>query len=363
MTDVAPNAPVGKLVNWFPLGRTSGDASRRGVSLNRINNNRGEDWSDVPSHVGITLPRSQGCTNLIIDGWAGGKPSETVRYNDAGTALTGVLHANALLRANGTTDDDGATPSWLYTGMATGMAALTTAGDWWGVYSGKFGYPAFAPTNSAPHSWPADISHADYSSLTKWRAMFEPVFANGGAFVAIDASGGALSTDCEKYFQTICENIATHTGASLGQASFTGSFTNDRVRRMYVEAVADMSTTSWASSWIANYDTFEASVGDTDEMQIAQTDYPPIILCVQVADADDTGSVAGNYEFLHDKALSLLQTYTGAMVAVKYEPMSHYEDMADLVAAGGATAATGTTTTTTGPVYLNTRSAVMGRHP
>lgn len=362
MTDTAVNSPVGRLCNWFPLGRTSGDANRRGVSLNRINSNQGKTWADVPSHVGITLPRSQGCTNLIIDGWAGGQPSETVRYNDAGTALTGVLHANALLRANGTTVDGYATPSWLYTGMATGMAALTTAGDWWGVYSGKFGYPAFAPTNSAPHSWPLDISHADYSSLTKWRAMFEPVFANGGAFVAVDASGGALSTDCEKYFQTICENIATHTGASLGAASFTGSFTNDRVRRMYVEAVANMSTTSWASSWIANYDVFEASVGDSNEMQISQTDYPPIILCVQVATADDTGSVAGNYAFLHDKALSLLQTYTGAMVAVKYEPMSHYEDMADLVAAGGGTVAAGTDSTDAGTVALQGRSMGEGRH-
>lgn len=332
------------------------------MSNNRIDSAHGETWADVPNHVGITLPRSQGCANVIIDGWAGSQPRETVRYSDAGAALTGVLHANALLRANGVTVDGYATPSWLYTGMATGMAALTTAGDWWGVYSGKFGYPTFAPTNSAPHSWPLDISHADYDSLTKWRAMFEPVFASGGAFVAVDASGGALSTDCEKHFQTICENIATHTGASLGNASFTGSFTNDRVRRMYVEAVANMSTTSWASSWVANYDTFEASVGDADEMQIAQTDYPPIILCVQVADEDDTGSVAGNYAFLHDKALSLLQTYTGAMVAVKYEPMSHYESMADLVTAGGGTVEAGMTTTTTGPVYLGARAAVTGRH-
>ena len=189
------------------------------MSLNRINNNQGKTWADVPNHVGITLPRSQGCTNLIIDGWAGGQPSETVRYNDAGTALTGVLHANALLRANGTTVDGYATPSWLYTGMATGMAALTTAGDWWGVYSGKFGYPAFAPTNSAPHSWPLDISHADYSSLTKWRALVEPVVANAGAVVAEDAPGGAVRTECENYFPAHCGDIAPHPGASMGAAS------------------------------------------------------------------------------------------------------------------------------------------------
>ena len=101
MTDTAPNSPTGRLCNWFPLGRTSADANRRGVSRNRINDLHSETWADVPGHIGITLPRSQGCKNLIIDGWAGSQPSETVRYTAGGTAVTGVLHANALLRANG----------------------------------------------------------------------------------------------------------------------------------------------------------------------------------------------------------------------------------------------------------------------
>ena len=289
----------------------------------------------------VTIPYADGVRGGIWDAWQGSKPSEVVRYASNGTTpISGVLHANARRRALGSVVDGLGTQSWLTDGCQTACEALTAMGYWWGVYSGKFGYPSFAPTNVAPHSWAADISDAEWDSISNWRSSFAPFLDGGGAFICIDAAGGALSTDPEKYFQTMLESPGNYAGAGLLGAggSFSGLFSNSYARRVHVEAVANMDTTSWASSWVANYDVFEDSVGDATQMQVNQCVYPPIVLCVQVADADDTGSTQGNKVFLYNKAMELLAAYPTIYVAVKYTQLKDAGlDMAALIDASDGT--------------------------
>lgn len=357
MPALAPVAFTNRVGVFVTVGGSSANTTYGKVSTNLIG--AAGTAADVLTHEYITEPIADGVRSFFFrfphGEWLTDEGNNwIVRYHDGASGFI-AIDATGIYNAKELAVDRSQTR--LSTGWGTTYAGLNAASCAITTYHGC--PPPSAP--SGPGSvlgWPTDVlsqtgytTAAEVANLSYHRTLFQDELDNGVTEFAFDEAGASTSPD---EFGATLFPLLTGTGDQTA-AGFSGTFTNDYTRKVCVEANPTRSTSAWVSpyTFTSQYSTFKARVGDEDYLQPDEMGSLPMVLI--------RGQTLADWE----QAMEMAPYYR---VRVKWSAMKDVvgaSRMADLLALGAETVQTpeeSAATTTTGPVYLNARAAVTGRH-